>query len=100
MPEVWIDSPIYKNLASLPGNIRQRIRKAISSLADNPRPHNAKQLEVQDIEVEVWRIRINQWRIIYTIDSVADFISVWAIRKRPPYDYNDLSDLLASIQTD
>ena len=47
---------------------------------------------------EVRRIRLEGWRIIYAIDEEAKFVAVLAVRKRPPYDYEDLSDLLENLE--
>jgi hypothetical protein len=32
------------------------------------------------------------------VDASAEEVGVLAVRKRPPYDYDDLLDLLAGIQ--
>ncbi len=97
MFDIWIDPSAYQEIADLPGHIRQRVRRAISALVEMPRPSNAKQLTVGDIPVEAWRLRLDQWRVIYTVDTHLSLITVWAVRKRPPYNYNDLLDLLKSV---
>lgn len=38
------------------------------------------------------------WRVIYAIDEEFQQVAVLAIRKRPPYDYEDISDLLANLE--
>jgi mRNA interferase RelE/StbE len=98
MPQVWVDPLVYREIARLPGHMRQRIRQAIAALSDTPRPNNAKQLHVQGIEPEVWRLRIDQWRVVYTLDTLQELIIVWAVRKRPPYNYDDLLNLLESLK--
>jgi len=44
--------------------------------------------------MELHRIRIASWRIVYLIEEGWKLISVLAIRKRPPYQYNDLDELI------
>ena len=60
----------------------------------NPKPHNSRQLTYQS-EYDIYRIRLQTWRIIYAIDEVWKEVPVMAIRQRPPYDYDDLDDLFA-----
>jgi mRNA interferase RelE/StbE len=47
---------------------------------------------------ELWRLRLDNWRIVYLIDREWDGIYVLAVRKRPPYQYQDLPDLLADAE--
>lgn len=53
-----------KALDSLPRKERLRIGAAIDLLADNPRPPNSLALQG---EPGTWRVRIGNYRIIYTI---------------------------------
>jgi len=48
-------------------------------------------------EWEVRRIRLDNWRIIYAINDEWGEIGILAIEKRPPYDYQDLEDLLSDL---
>lgn len=43
--------------------MRQKIRMAISALADDPRPHGFKKLVTRD----QYRIRVGDYRVIYEI---------------------------------
>ncbi len=94
---VYIIPDTFKEIKNLPGNIRQRVRKSISELADNPRPHNSKQLNISDFEEELWRLRLDNWRIVYVITEADKIVDVIAVRKRPPYDYGDLLVLLEHL---
>ena len=71
MYDLSIDDPVYKKLKKLPGKVRQRIRRQIADLVNDPRPYNAKKTHVEDIDIqiEVWRIRLDKWRIVYTIEE-------------------------------
>lgn len=77
--------------------MRQRVKRAIDSLADNPRPTKSKALDAPDVEPEVRRLRLDQWRIVYAITEANKIVDVLTVRKRPPYDYGDLEELLREI---
>jgi mRNA interferase RelE/StbE len=93
---VYITSHAWDEIKDIPGNIRQRIKRAIDELEENPHPSNSKQLELDEIDRQVCRIRLDKWRIVYMVDESEHTIDVLAIRKRPPYDYGDLTTLIES----
>jgi mRNA interferase RelE/StbE len=63
-------------------------------LAADPRPSQSKQLTISTGEQEIRRLRLDNWRIIYTIRESELQIGIIAVRQRPPYDYGDLQSLL------
>lgn len=71
MYRVRLLTDVYRERKALPGIVRQRIKKIIDSLGQNPRPHNSIALQLEDIELpwETRRIRVDDWRIIYAIDD-------------------------------
>jgi mRNA interferase RelE/StbE len=94
---VYIVPDEFQAIKKVPGKVRQRIKSAIDSLASSPRPPGSKQLDAGDAqndESEVRRLRIDNWRIVYLITEAEKAIDVVAVRKRPPYDYGDLAELL------
>jgi len=94
---LWVHAAARDEIDELPGNMRQRVRNAIAALREDPRPSVSKALTLRDdIELEVRRIRLDPWRIVYAIDEDERAIAVFAIRKRPPYDYTDIEALLSS----
>ena len=114
---VYITPTAWDEVQDLPGHMRQRVRRAIAALADEPRPAESKAL-VRPIEegahdaqagaasaedqsrepaYELRRIRIDRWRIVYAITETDQAIDVLTVRKRPPYDYGDLERLLSEI---
>lgn len=98
MYEVWLLPAVHSERRKLPGVIRQRIKNIISNLAQNPRPYNSIKMEFQlDSSWEPRRIRVDSWRIIYAVDDHLQQVAVLAIRQRPPYDYDDLTDLLTDL---
>jgi len=105
---VYITPAAWDEVKVLPGHIRQRVRRAIASLADEPRPAESKALVDLHPEVdppytqtsganaadeqpeptrELRRIRLDRWRIVYAITEADQAIDVLAIRKRPPYEF-------------
>ena len=54
-----------KELAGLTGDPYERVKNAIASLSDNPRPCGCRKL----VGREGWRIRIGDYRVVYEIDD-------------------------------
>jgi len=116
---IYITPVAWREIRDLPGHMRQRVRRAITELADNPRPSESKALVAPQQEdtlstteagpaeaaspleppYELRRIRLDRWRIVYTITEADQAIDVIAIRKRPPYDYGDLNALLEQLSS-
>jgi mRNA interferase RelE/StbE len=114
---VYITPTAWDEVQDLPGHIRQRVRRAITALANEPRPAESKALvhpiqqealDTQDTAAstedqsqeparELRRIRLDRWRIVYAITETDQVIDVLTVRKRPPYDYGDLERLLSEI---
>jgi len=99
--DVLMEPEVHEARKRLPGRFRQRVKQAITSLADEPRPPKSQALDVSDLdvppEVEVRRIRMDPWRVVYAVNDTEAWVWVLAVRKRPPYDYEDLEELLAKI---
>lgn len=98
---VWIEPSALDEIAALPGHIRQRIRRSVSDLRAVPRPTSSRMLALPaDLyieSIEVRRLRIDNWRVLYVIDEAWEIITILAVRKRPPYNYDDLRDLLGRM---
>ena len=94
---VYVLPEEFRRIKRLPGHVRQRIKNAIDELADDPRPTQSKKLDVSDLGIpgaEVRRLRLDNWRIVYVVSDDELAVDVVAVRKRPPYDYGDLTELL------
>jgi mRNA interferase RelE/StbE len=91
---VHVTPAAWKEMKALPGHMRQRVRKAVDDLADEPRPSKSKKLDLPDLPTEVRRLRLDRWRIVYAVSDAEETVDVFAIRKRPPYDYGDLESIL------
>ncbi len=94
---LWVPPPVLHLLKRLPGHVRQRVRRAIGQLADDPRPSGSKALDVRDPAYDLRRLRLDTWRIVYAVREQDRMVAVLAVRERPPYDYGDLQALLADL---
>jgi mRNA interferase RelE/StbE len=68
-----------KELESLSQTDAIRILKKIESLPANPRPSGCKKLTGQN---SLWRIRIGDYRVVYSIDDTHRLIDITIIRHR------------------
>jgi len=92
---VYLLPRAVKEIDSVPGNMRQRVRRAVTGLRDDPYPTHSRRL-AHDVGPgrELWRLRFDAWRVVYLLEREFDAVYVLAVRRRPPYQYEDLSDLL------
>ena len=63
---VEITGAARKALASAPSRDRRRIAASIDALADDPRPRGSKKLLGEE---GLWRIRVGDYRVIYSING-------------------------------
>ena len=94
----YVENEAKAEVRALPGHVRHRVARAIHALAEAPKPPDSRSLDVPGVAIEVRRIRIERWRVIYTVDSEWQEVVIYAIRKRPPYDYDDLETLLKAAE--
>lgn len=95
---VYVVPHAWREMKGLPGNMRHRVKRAVDRLADNPRPARSSQLDAPNLEPILYRLRLDRWRIVYAISEEERAVDVLAVRKRPPYDYGDLADLIAVVE--
>jgi mRNA-degrading endonuclease RelE of RelBE toxin-antitoxin system len=87
-------------MRNLPGNIRPRILRVLEDMESNPVPPRTKNMTTDDLNrvlpdgLNFYRTRLDNWRIIYVVEEELTFITVLAIRKRPPYQYEDFQNLV------
>lgn len=79
MYQTRITSSAHHHIRSLSHLNRQRVNDAIEQLSQNPRPYGVKKLQG---EVDFYRIRVGDYRILYTIDDSARQINVMHIMPR------------------
>lgn len=68
-----------KELNRLPGSLISRLVSRLEGLAFNPRPAGCKKLKGGDCE---WRIRVGNYRVVYTIDDAKMLLEVTRICHR------------------
>jgi mRNA-degrading endonuclease RelE of RelBE toxin-antitoxin system len=99
---VFIEPEVHASRQALPGHVRQRVRRIIEDLAIDPHPDNSVALDASGVQlppaVEIYRIRLLGWRIVYAVSEVERWVWILGIYRRPPYDYGDLEALAARIQ--
>lgn len=78
MYRIIIERRAAREIESLPDEIIQRITDVIEGLRHNPRSHGVKKL----LGDEGWRIRIRDYRILYTIDDEKGLISIYRVKHR------------------
>ena len=84
-----IPKTVQAEIGRLPGNVRQRVKRAIAGLAFEPRPQNATELE--DELAGFWRLKLDDYRIIYTIADDLIVIEIVRVGKRTPKTYVGLN---------
>lgn len=68
-----------KELEALDNSVIVRIFTKIEMLTEEPRPAGCKKLVGQN---DLWRIRVGDYRMIYTIDDEGKVVDVVAVRHR------------------
>ncbi|MDR0738216.1 MAG: type II toxin-antitoxin system RelE/ParE family toxin [Prevotellaceae bacterium] len=79
MYSIHIKKKAEKQLAALPLNVANRIVAVIDGLATNPRPASNTKLQGY---TNVYRIRIGNYRIIYSVEDAILMIEVIKIGHR------------------
>jgi mRNA interferase RelE/StbE len=74
-----------KELDGLPREVHQRVIKRLLTLKANPRPPGAKKLGGG----ERYRIRVGDYRVLYTIDDALQKIEVSAVGHRREVYWQD-----------
>lgn len=75
-----------KELERLSDDVAERILVKIESLAGNPRPVGVIKLHGQK---NLWRMRVGDYRVVYSIDDFSKAVDVSVIRHRRDV-YRDL----------
>ena len=68
-----------KELENLPASVSERILKRIGLLQTNPRPSGVAKLQG---EKNLWRIRVGDYRVVYSINDTDKFVDVSIVRHR------------------
>ena len=76
--KIEIKKSAQKEIKKLPDNVLKKVIDKISSLAHTPRPEGCKKLSGE----EKYRIRIGNYRILYSIEDDVLFIYVVKVGHR------------------
>ncbi len=76
----------------LPTRIRRDVEESIQALRDDPYPPVADAL--RDQYDDIYKIKIDGWRIFYTIDEGDRVVRVINVKRRTRDTYNSLYSLL------
>ncbi len=71
---IVISRRALKDMAGLPGPIVNKITHAIEDLREDPRPSGCKKLKGK--EEYLWRIRIGNYRVIYSIQDTVRIVQI------------------------
>jgi mRNA interferase RelE/StbE len=101
--QVEVTSQARTEIRELPGNMHQRILRLLKALREEPHPNSSKRLDIANLGIELessiglYRIRVESWRVVYLVEEELRLLTVLAIRKRPPYQYDDLHQLIDEL---
>jgi len=74
-----IKASAERDLRKLPRSTLERIHSKILDLRDDPRPHGSRKLSGN---LEGWRVRVGDYRILYQVDDTVETIAVVRVRHR------------------
>ena len=81
--KVFIEKRVEKDTSKIPAKFRENIDKTILALASDPRPKGCKKLT----DREGYRIRVGNYRILYSIDDDALTVVIYRIKIRGETTY-------------
>jgi mRNA interferase RelE/StbE len=77
--EVVFSKRAEKSLLKLSGKVIEKIIPEIVALESDPRPNGCKKLKGY---ADVWRIRIGDYRVIYSIDDIILLVDIRDVGNR------------------
>jgi mRNA interferase RelE/StbE len=77
--EVTFATSARKELKRLHEPLRSRLFARIEALGSNPRPAGCRKLEGAE---DLWRIRIGDYRVIYSVDDSRRLVDISVVRHR------------------
>jgi mRNA interferase RelE/StbE len=63
--EIIFERDVHRIYKRLPKDLILRLDRAISALADDPRPAGCKRL----VGLDLYRIRVGDWRVTYAVED-------------------------------
>ena len=77
---VFVKRSAEKEIRNLPPRIREAVSRELLDLEREPRPPG--RFRVLRSPLEGYRLRIGDWRILYTIDDTTRRVTVYAVSHR------------------
>jgi mRNA interferase RelE/StbE len=68
-----------KELEQFDQSLINRILMKIETLSEDPRPNDCRKLRGKE---KLWRLRVGDYRIIYSIDDMKRTVDIFSIRHR------------------
>jgi mRNA interferase RelE/StbE len=68
-----------RELERLEAGVARRIISRVEALAEDPRPHGCVKLQGA---ADLWRIRVGDYRVIYSLDDDARLVDIRVVRHR------------------
>lgn len=81
--EVRLSETAIADLSRLPQTARTQIVARVEALAEDPMPRHARALAGQ--LRGLWRLRVGDYRVGYTIDRANRVVEVWRVGKRETF---------------
>lgn len=85
---IKINREAEQEVRDLSANVRAQARQIVRALAQNPRPHRAKELRGKPSMYRVWLA--GHWRIVYQVDEVQQLVIILRVRRKEDIDYDSL----------
>jgi mRNA interferase RelE/StbE len=76
--EILLKRSAERELATLPGNVHDRIVERINHLGTVPRPHGSARLRGHD----GYRIRVGDYRVLYVVEDARRRVVIVAVGHR------------------
>jgi mRNA interferase RelE/StbE len=68
-----------RELEKLSDSVIERMLPKIERLMENPRPNGCRKIQGSD---NLWRIRVGDYRVIYSVDDPQRIVDIVAVRHR------------------
>ncbi len=85
MYSIVITLPAEKNIRKLSNPTKNRVNDSIFALANDPRPIGAIKIRSED---GIWRIRVGDYRVGYSINDAAQVVTILRIGHRSDFYSN------------
>ena len=76
--DVHVQRAVLSALRDLPRDVARRVDAVLLHLEEAPRPPGAKKLAAR----QWWRLRIGDYRLLYTVDDDARIVAVYRLGHR------------------